>query len=71
MQEKLLALQMIFNVSVRMTAIVLVCSAQYLLGENNRCHFAFNSRERLEREKRLYQGGERRSKGGREEWVGQ
>lgn len=71
MQEKLQALKMIFNVSVRMTAIVLVCSAQYLLGENNGCHFAFNSRERLEREKRLYQGGERRSKGRREEWMGQ
>ena len=63
MQEKLQALKMIFN--------VLVCSAQYLLGENNGCHFAFNSRERLEREKRLYQGGERRSKGRREEWMGQ
>ena len=71
MQEKLQALKMIFNVSVRMTAIVLVCSAQYLLGENNGCHFAFNSRERLEREKGLYQGGERRSKGRREEWMGQ
>ena len=71
MQEKLQALKMIFNVSVRMTAIVLVCSAQYLLGENNGCHFACNSRERLEREKRLYQGGERRSKGRREEWMGQ
>ena len=71
MQEKLQALKMIFNVSVRMTAIVLVCSAQYLLGGNNGCHFAFNSRERLEREKRLYQGGERRSKGRREEWMGQ
>ena len=71
MQEKLQALKMISNVSVRMTAIVLVCSAQYLLGENNGCHFAFNSRERLEREKRLYQGGERRSKGRREEWMGQ
>ena len=71
MQEKLQALKMIFNVSVRMTAIVLVCSAQYLLGENNGCHFAFHSRERLEREKRLYQGGEQRSKGRREEWMGQ
>ena len=69
MQEKLLALQMIFNVSVRMTAIVLACSAQYFLGENYGCHFAFNSRKRLEREKN--QGGERRSKGRREEWVGQ
>ena len=57
MQEKLLALQMIFNVSVRMTAIVLVCSAQYLLGENNRCHFAFNSSERLEREKKIVPRG--------------
>ena len=71
MQEKLLALQMIFNVSVRMTAIVLACSAQYFLGENYGFHFAFNSRKRLEREKRLYQVGERRSKGRREEWVGQ
>lgn len=57
MQEKLQALKMIFNVSVRMTAIVLVCSAQYLLGENNGCHFAFNSRERLEREKKIVPRG--------------
>ena len=52
MQEKLLALQMIFNVSVRMTAIVLVCSAQYLLGENNGCHFAFHSRPKGWKEKK-------------------
>lgn len=57
MQEKLQALKMIFNVSVKMTAIVLACSAQYLLGENNGCHFAFNSRERLEREKKIVPRG--------------